>query len=431
MAEKETAAPHRVCKACGLTMEYNPVTKGWFCAVCGRVEKTGESGYEEDQYFSSGEITARAAEETAQKCEACGGTMDYDPQTLMLHCPYCGSSKKLKTHRRGNKAKEVDFETERRRGSRNWGVKTKTVVCGSCGGRTIYDYMQLSGKCLYCGSNQVSEVQTVDVLAPNGVCPFTVTVEQAAGSFKKWLGKMLFCPIGAKRSAEPKEIKGVYLPFWTFDTATASAYRGFCKPGGAIQTTTDTRRSWIPSVAVGKFALQVVLKNMNNTIIAEGTHHQFFNDILVSASDNHNKKMMKQLAPYDTDNSVPYSPEYIAGFPAEQYSVGLEDAWEQAKATCEKPIGKNIRLRIGNEHFTTNVSNVRFTTEFSEITFKYLLLPVWLSSFTYKGKIYQFMVNGRTGKTVGKFPVSKLRAAIAAALSAGIIGALVYMFFFK
>ncbi len=421
------AAPQRKCKACGMDMEYNPVTLGWFCAVCGRVEKPGEGGYEEDHYFSSGQITADTEDKTNRKCEACGGVMDYDPKTLTLHCPYCGSSRMLKTWKRGNRAKEIDFETERRRADRNWGVKTKTVVCASCGGRTIYDYMQISGKCLYCGSNQVTEVQTADVLAPNGVCPFTVTAEQAAAGFTKWLGARIFCPFSAKRSARPKEIKGVYLPFWTFDTDTASAYKGFCKPGGSIQGT-DTRRTWIPSVNIAQFVLRTAMKNMNNTIVAEGTHHQFFNDILIPASENHDRKTLGLLAPYDTDKSVPYSPEYIAGFPAEQYSVGLEEAWEEAKATCKKPIGKSIRLRIGHEHFTTNVSNVSFTTEFSQTTFKYLLLPVWLSSFTYKGKIYQFMVNGCTGKTVGKFPFSKLRIALVAALGAGLLGALVYLF---
>ena len=60
-------------------------------------------------------------------------------------------------------------------------------------------------------------------------------------------------------------------------------------------------------------------------------------------------------------------------------------------------------------------------TNFSDITYKYLLLPVWISHFKYKDKVYQFMVNGQTGQVAGKTPLSALRIVLAVLLVLAII----------
>ena len=58
------------------------------------------------------------------------------------------------------------------------------------------------------------------------------------------------------------------------------------------------------------------------------------------------------------------------------------------------------------------------------------MLPVWISSFTYKGKIYQFMVNGQTGKVSGKVPISPWRVLLAVLLGVAVIALIGYFFFF-
>ncbi|HBT71331.1 MAG TPA: hypothetical protein DEB37_03390, partial [Lysinibacillus sp.] len=74
------------------------------------------------------------------------------------------------------------------------------------------------------------------------------------------------------------------------------------------------------------------------------------------------------------------------------------------------------------------VSNLRFSTNHDDITYKYLMLPIWLSSFRYKEKIYRFMVNGQTGRVGGNAPISPLRVTIAVLLSLMVLAIIWYFF---
>lgn len=415
----------RKCLTCGNDMEFNPVTDGYFCTVCGRVDKPTVNGYEEDDYLSTGRIIAETTEETDKKCSGCGGVMNYDPHTKSLLCPFCGNAENLNHVSRGYKASENSFEKEKRRASRNWGFKTKTVVCDFCGGKTIYDYLKLSEKCPYCGSNQVTQVKSVETIAPGGVCPFLIEEYKAQKSFKAWIKKRWLCPREAKLNTKLKGMTGIYLPFWTFDTATAS-------PFTATVTKSNKNENNPKSYYFGSSIIEILfglgLFASENTVTVSGIHRQFFNDILIPASENHDSSILKRLEPYDTDNSLPYSPEFLSGFPAEQYSLGLDEAWETAQQSCTGKLSKSIKIRVNNENYTHSARNVKFKTAFYDVTFKYLLLPVWISSYVYKGEIYQFMVNGCTGKTAGKFPVSKIRLAAAVSLTVTLAALIAYFF---
>ncbi len=116
--------------------------------------------------------------------------------------------------------------------------------------------------------------------------------------------------------------------------------------------------------------------------------------------------MLKGLEPFETAKNVPYKPEYVAGFAAERYSVGLKSAWEKAKASISGKLKSKISSKIISDNHADRASDVKVSTTFSKITYKYLMLPIWCSSFKYNNKVYQFMVNGQTGKVYGKTPIS-------------------------
>ncbi len=429
MEEKDTtevsASAGRKCLSCGNEMEFNPVTGGYFCLVCGRLDKPTKGGYEEDDYLSTGKIIAETTEETDRKCSNCGGVMNYDPSTKSLLCPFCGYSENLKLVSRGYRAAENSFEEEKRRASRNWGFKTKTVVCDFCGGKTIYDYLELSDKCPYCGSNQVTQIKSVETIAPGGVCPFLIEQKAAQKSFRAWIKKRWLCPREAKLNTRLKGMTGIYLPFWTFDTATVSPFTAAVTKSNRNE---NNQRSFYIGNPIAEVLFGLGLFASENTVFVSGIHRQFFNDMLISASENHDSSILKSLEPYDTNNSVPYFPEFVSGFAAEQYSLGLDEAWEKAQESCRQVLKKSIKKRVENENYTHFARNLKFKTDFFDVTFKYLLLPVWISSYVYKGKIFQFMVNGCTGKAAGKFPVSKIR--VTAAVSLAIALAVIIAYFF-
>lgn len=354
---------------------------------------------------SEPEVTeAQTLEQTDKKCPACGGTMEFDPKTGALLCPYCGNIVEIEEEDGSPaRAEELSFDEAEHTGNCDWGSEKRVVVCKSCGAETVYDASTVAGECPYCGSNQVMEAGADGILAPGGVCPFKVTPEDAGGRFLRWLKKKLFCPSSAKKEARAGKMRGVYLPYWTFDADTDSTYTARYGIERVVRRGKETR----------------VVVDWHRT---SGTYHEFVNDQLVSGTEKHDGSMLSGIEPFDTENNVAYKPEYIAGFASERYSVGLKAAWEKAKSFIKSRLLSHITAKIKKEHHADRVDSVNVKTAYRNITYKYLMLPVWMSSFVYKGKVYQFMVNGQTGKVSGKAPVSPLRVAIAVFIGIVIVG---------
>ena len=117
----------------------------------------------------------------------------------------------------------------------------------------------------------------------------------------------------------------------------------------------------------------------------------------------------------------------VAGFVAERYSIGLKEGWKTAQGTIQSSLRSDISDYVRHHWRADHVEAVRFSTIYSNITYKYLLVPVWLSSFKYKNKVYQFAVNGQTGKVGGKAPISAWRIILAILIGAGIIAGLYFL----
>lgn len=349
-------------------------------------------------------------EETDKKCPQCGGVMDFDPATGNLKCPYCDYEETIPVQKEEpKKAKELDFYAAEHTANQNWGTETKTVLCKACGAESIYDALQTSAVCPFCGSNQVMEANEQDTMAPGGVVPFKISDEEASTLFRKWIKRRWFCPKLAKNSAKPKRFKGIYLPYWTFDADTYSSYQG---EYGIDHTEEDSEGE---------------THTVTNWHWTSGTYSEFIDDELVLASKNHDMSMLRKLEPFDTENNKTYKPEYIAGFVAERYSLGLKDAWTKAMASIKRKLNQHITDEIRRENFADHVRSVVVDTTYDNITYKYLLLPVWISNFKYKEKVYQFMVNGQTGKVAGKTPLSAPKILITIL---GILAVIAILYFF-
>lgn len=334
--------------------------------------------------------------ETDRKCPQCDGTMNFDPETGKTLCPFCGYEEEIEDDIELPAAEELDFSKAELTGNCNWGVEKKTVICKNCSAETIYDALDVANECPYCGSNQVMEASDKNSLAPNGVVPFAVTSDTAASNFKKWIGKKFFCPKLAKESAKPDSFKGIYLPYWTFDAQTQTQYaasygkdRRVKSGDGDYKTVTD----WYKT---------------------KGTYSEFIDDQLVLASTKHDSAILKRIEPFNTAENKSYKPEYVAGFLAERYSIGLQEGWEKAKGFIHDRLQHSISKKIREEKRADRVKNLRMSTRYTNITYKYLMLPIWISSFQYNGKVYQFMVNGQTGKVYGQTPISIIKVLLTA-----------------
>jgi len=333
-------------------------------------------------------------------CPMCGGAMEFDPATGELHCPYC--EHRMKVGEEGE-VKEQTFTQAAHTEGFAWGSQQKQVICRSCGAETIYDSLETSGVCPFCGSNQVLEEAVDTSMPPNGICPFEITREVAGTKFKKWIKRKIFTPSAAKRQADPGNLRGIYLPYWTFDANTSTFYTARY---GIDHTSEDSRGNSHTTTTWRK---------------TSGTYERFIDDQLVCASTHHDIKMLRKVEPFETAASKPYKPEYLSGLASERYSLGLDAGWETGKQYIKQTLESEITKKIKHEHHADRVDSLRLSTSYSNITYKYLLLPLWKSSYYYKTKQYHFAVNGQTGKVSGKAPISALRVAIAVLLALAII----------
>lgn len=344
-------------------------------------------------------------------CPSCSASIQFNPSSSKLSCPYCGFEEEIAKpeQEKDQIAEEINFEDALNRSNFNWGDEKKIVICDTCAGESVYDALEIANVCPYCGSNHLMESSAENALAPNGVCPFEITQEQADANFQRWIKGKLFAPNEAKRKAKADEFLGVYLPYWTFDTKTASQYSA---QYGINRTVTDRE---------GKTRVET------DWYSTSGFYQQFIDDFLVRATTRYEEGLLKKVEPFQTNRSIAYQKNYLTGYIAERYSIGLEDGWKIAQNGIHNQLHNEIEQQIMLRHGAHQVRALRFSTTHSNITFKYVMLPLWVSSFRYKDKVYQFLVNGQTGKVGGQSPISAIKVTFAVLAILAIV-AVIYLY---
>ena len=334
---------------------------------------------------------------TNKKCPNCGATVVFDPESGGMLCEFCGYKAELPKPESDNAIVELDFESATQTASFEWGTQKKSVVCKQCGAETIYDALETAAVCPFCGSTSVMPAASNDSMAPGAVVPFAVTKEKAGERFTSWIKGKLFTPSKAKKSARPDSFQGVYLPYWTYDAQTTSNFSARAGYDRRVKRgdTYVTETTWRP---------------------VSGVYQEFIDDETVMASKRSENSVVKKCEPFDFSKLVPYSPQVVAGFIAERYSIGLKEGWGIAQESIKKQLRSHMDQYIRRNWRCDRVDSLRFSTLYSNITYKYLLVPVWISSFKYNDKVYQFVVNGQTGKVGGHAPVSVWRVLAAIAL---------------
>jgi hypothetical protein len=255
----------------------------------------------------------------------------------------------------------------------------------------------VAGECDFCGSPLVAQPRNADpVLAPEGVLPFRVTQEAATGAIRDWLASRWFAPNALKKFAAQESIGGVYLPFWTYDAYTSSEYEG---ERGEHYTTTE---SYTETDSQGNTVTRTREVQHTRWHPASGRVERWFDDLLVPATKSLPPARLTALEPWDLSELTPYEPEYLSGFKAQRYQVALDEGFELAKQLAAPVIDSDARRDIGGDEQRVS----RVSTRYSAITFKHLLLPVYVGAYRFRERVYQVVVNGRTGEVQGERPYS-------------------------
>ncbi len=352
-------------------------------------------------------------------CSNCGADLEFKPGTDHLTCPYCQTENIIETDEKTEvEEKDYNLILEKLKEQEDSGETVEVIVikCDTCGAEVSLGDNQTAGECAFCGSSIVAQGKSEKILKPESLLPFKIKRDDAAENFRKWLKKRWFAPNKLKEYARLDGLKGIYTPFWTYDTNTDTSYTG---QRGDYYYTTET----YTATEDGKTVTKTRQVRHTRWSSAYGTVHNNFDDILVHAADRMDEKYVDELEPWDLENLTAYNSSYLPGFQVESYSVDLEAGLDRAKEKMSPEIDSTIRRDIGGD--TQRISS-RSTT-YNEISFKHILLPVWMSAYNFKGKIYQFMVNARTGEVQGSRPWSVAKIVVASLIAAAIIGAGIYL----
>lgn len=335
-------------------------------------------------------------------CSSCGAGMEFSPGATVLKCPYCGSEE-TPTHPSGL-VEELDFyEFFARAAEQGETEEKQTVMCSSCNAVSTVAPDISTSSCPFCGSRLTALARASRMLKPGAVLPFKISRSRAAEEFRKWLSSLWFAPGELKRSASTSGgIKGMYIPCWTYDARVTTEYLGqrgddfhetefFDEEDQNGHTVSRTR-------PVSRTRWQPVSGTVQNT----------FDDVLVLAGRSLPAETLASLEPWDLKNLVPYSDEYLSGFQAEAYQVDLGAGFEQAKSLMDAGVRRSIERDIGGIH--QQITAVR--SQYDDITFKHVLLPVWISAYRYRDKSFRFIVNARTGQVRGERPYSAMKIAM-------------------
>jgi hypothetical protein len=290
-------------------------------------------------------------------------------------------------------------------------VDRRITPCESCGAQIEFESTNHAAECPFCATPVVIDTGTQRQIKPKGVLPFQVEEADAHDAMNQWLGRLWFAPTGLKDYARKgRKMQGIYVPYWTFDAQTKSQYQG--ARGTEYQTTTT-------HVVDGKTERRTHTKVRWKSVT--GSVARAFDDVLILASHALPKSYTQALEPWDLSQLEPYQPQFLAGFSAEAYTVDLDTGFGLAREKMDRQINRDVRFDIGGDRQRVT----RIETHVHGVTFKHVLLPVWLAAYKYRGKTYRFVVNGQNGRVQGERPYSVAKialAGVAAILCALIVG---------
>lgn len=362
-----------------------------------------------------------SAEEYRWPCAQCGADLRYAPGQTQLTCEHCGHVQAIAQAEPGARQKALG-ELDLQRGLRDdlpaaATDEVRSSSCPSCGAVIEFKGATHATECPFCASPVAVDTGAHRVIKPQALVPFALTEDQARDQLTKWLGRLWFAPnLLLEYTRKGRAMTGIYVPYWTFDAATRSRYRG---QRGEHYYETRT----VSVIVNGKREQRQQQVQKTRWYPAAGQVARDFDDMVVIASTALPQRLANGLDPWDIGQLVVYSPDYLAGFQAEGYTVALADGHTSARARMAQVIASDVRRDIGGD-----VQQIdQIDSDFRDETFKHILLPVWMAAYRYGGKSYRFLVNGQTGEVQGERPYSAWKIAFAVVLVLIVVLGVVYV----
>lgn len=347
------------------------------------------------------------------KCASCGSHKVFSPKDQALLCPQCGSVSEFEISNKVYKKPLSQAEEHTAVFHSETDNDIDILTCSSCGAALNMLKGEIAGKCPFCGTGNIILKENIQGLKPDECVPFTIEPQQAEQSFKKWIKKRWFAPSELKKTARAEQLKGIYSPCYAFDTKSRSTYKGVLG------------KTYVTYVGSGKNR-RAVTKIKYFPI--SGNLDKNFYDVMAECSPHFDQKVLDRIRPFALEKRAVYDKAFLSGFSADSNDISLSQGWQNAKIVLDNDIRRAILSKYNHDV----VQSLTVSTVYDDLKYSYMLLPIYLSGYKYKQKIYSFFVNGNTGRTFGKFPLSPLKVFFALLGIAALIAAaiLIYKFYF-
>ncbi len=328
-------------------------------------------------------------------CPECGGDAEWNPSKKALACPYCGTILPFTEGETplGAAIVEHDLEaalskvTSSARGLKD---EKRSVKCESCRAISVFDPTRSAQRCDFCGSPAIVPVENLqDMITPESLLPAVISSPQVRDKLRAWYGSRWFAPNKLKRSALTDTLHGIYLPYWTFDAHAAARWQA------------ESGYHYYETVRDSDGRTRQVQHTRWQPI--SGSLEHFFDDDLVPGTVGVHLALLRKVEPFPTLSDLkPYEPAFVRGWTVERYQVDLRKASDLSRTQMDETIYKLCSREVpGDTH-----RNLEVSTDYDGRTFKHILVPVWLATYTYGRKSFQVIVNGYTGTIAGEHPLS-------------------------
>ena len=339
-------------------------------------------------------------------CPECGGDAEWNAAKQALACPYCGTIVPWSDGEDplGAVVVEHDLETALASSSQvDHGLmaEKKSVKCESCQAISIFDPDRAAQRCDFCGSPAIVPVDDMEnLITPESLLPAVVAAPQVRDQLRAWYGSRWFAPTKLKRAALTDTLHGIYLPYWTFDAHVDAQWTA---ESGYHYYVTETYQD-----SNGKTATRQVQRTRWENSAGQLTH--FFDDDAVPGTVGVHTALLRKVEPFPTLSDLkPYDPAYVRGWTVERYQVDLGQASQVSKQQMDATLYQLCAREVPGD----TQRNLQVESTYQGRTFKHILVPVWLTTYTYGPKSFQVVVNGYTGKMAGEFPLSWVKITFA------------------
>lgn len=341
------------------------------------------------------------------KCPNCSADLKFDPATQKLTCEYCLSSFTVEAIKQICAKAENSITAAEQTAAHEFEEHTNLFHCASCGADIMCDDQQTALFCYYCHNPVILAGKLTGDYKPGKVIGFKYTREQAEEKFRSWIGKRKFVPSSFRSSQQLEKITGLYVPFWVADCDINVDYSALGKKvrhwtsGGYRYTETKEFR---------------IVRRAD--VRTEG--------IPADGESKIDDAIMEAIEPFDYSELKDFSMSYLSGFFADKYDVDKAGVFprirERATAASRGVIsdsitGYSIVVPSIDQHDIVNTD------------WEYMMLPVWFMSYKYNDKVYEFAINGQTGKLAGTPPLNVMKLKLfCAGISAAVSVAMALLF---